>query len=180
MLVSPRRFFATAVRPGDQAPGLTFAVTVATVFALGWMVSDPGVVPAVAESTALSAVVVLAVVLALAAPVGLHLTAAVGTVSLLCASIELRDGVRFGERGGVSETVQIVAYASAPMAIAGPAIPELRVLCGAYATVLLLVGIRIVHGTSPVRTLVAGVPPALFGYGVGYRVIDSSRPVFGL
>ena len=180
VLLEPRRFFATGVRPGDQAPGLTFAVAVATVFTLGWMVSDPAVVPGIAESTALSAAVVLAVVLALAAPVGLHLTAAVGTVSLLCASIELRDGVRFGERGGVSETVQIVAYASAPMALAGPAIPTLRVVCGVYATILLLVGVRIVHGTSPIRTLVAGVPPAVFGYGVGYRVIDSSRAVFGV
>ncbi|WP_418282091.1 YIP1 family protein [Halorubrum sp. DTA98] len=179
VLVRPRRFFATVVTPGDQAPGLTFAVVVATAFTVGWILTEPAVVPHITESVPLSALVVVAVVLVLAAPVGLHLTAAVAVVSLLVASVERRDGIRFRERGGVSETVQIVAYASAPLGIAGPPIPELRVVCGAYAAALLVVGIRIVHGTTPVRTLIAGVPPALLGFGVGYRVIAAVRSVFG-
>ena len=77
----------------------------------------------------------------------------------------------------MGETVQVVAYASAPLALAGPALPGVRVLCGAYATLLLLVGLHTVHETTPLRTLVAGVPPALFGYGVGYRVVDAIRTV---
>ena len=179
VLVRPRTFFASRVRRGDQAPGLTFAVAVAVVFTLGWLATEPTIVPGIAESKALSAAVVVAVVLALAAPVGLHLTAAVATLSLLVASIEVRDGIRLRERGGVSETVQIVAYASAPLALGGPAIPELRFVCGVYAVVLLLVGVRVVHGTSPARTVVAGVPPAVVGYGVGYRVIEAGRTAFG-
>ena len=71
----------------------------------------------------------------------------------------------------------MVAYASSPMALAGPPVPALRIACGAYAAVLLLLGFRTVHGTSWPRTLVAGVPPALLGYGVGYRVIASVRTV---
>ena len=179
VLTRPTRFFARGVVPGDQAPGLTFAAVVAGVFTLGWTATEPAVVPSIAESVALSAVVVVLVVTALAAPVGLHLTAALATLSLLVASVDVTPSFRLLERCGVSETVQVVAYASAPMALAGPAIPGLRMLCGAYATLLLLLGLRTVHETTPLRTLVAGVPPALFGYGVGYRVVAAVRTVLG-
>jgi hypothetical protein len=179
VLVRPRRFFANGVAPGDQAPGLTFAAAVAAAFTLGWVVTEPAVVPGIAESAALSAAVVVLLVTALAAPVGLHLTAALATVSLVIASLEVDGGLSFRERGGVSETVQVVAYASAPMALAGPPIPALRVVCGGYATLLLLAGVRTVHGTSPLRTLLAGLPAAAFGYGIGYRVVAAARTLLG-
>ena len=179
VLGRPRRFFITGVGPGDQAPGLTFAAVVAGVFVLGWVVSDPAIVPEITENVVLSATVVVLVVTALAAPVGLHLTAAVATVSLIVASIEVNDGVSLRDRGGVSETVQVVAYASAPMALAGPAVPALRLACGLYAAVLLLIGLRTIHATTWPRTLVGGVPPAVFGYGVGYRVVAATRTLFG-
>lgn len=179
VLVRPRRFFANGIAPGDQAPGLTFAAAVAAVFVLGWVVTDPSVVPVVAESPVLSAAVVVLLVTALAAPVGLHLTAALATVSLVIASLEFDGGFSFRDRGGVSETVQVVAYASAPMVFAGPAVPVLRIVCGGYATLLLFMGFRIVHGTTPSRTVLAGVPPAAFGYGVGYRIVAAIRTLFG-
>ncbi|SMO67344.1 YIP1 family protein [Halorubrum cibi] len=175
VLVRPGRFFANGIAPGDQAPGLTFAAAVAAAFTLGWVATDPTAVPGIAGSPALSAAVVVLVVTALAAPVGLHLTAAVATVSLVVASLEFDGGISFRERGGVSETVQVVAYASAPMALAGPPIPVLRVACGGYATLLLLWGFRVVHETTPARTLLAGLPAAAFGYGVGYRVVSAVR-----
>ena len=178
-LVRPRRLFRNGVGPGDQAPALTFAVAVAAAFTLGWMVADPGVIPGIVASVPVSALVTFLVVVALAAPVGLHVTAAVATVSVIVASIEFDDGLGLRDRGGVSETVQIVAYASSPMALAGPPVPVLRVACGAYAVGLLLIGFRTVHRMSPLRTLVAGVPPALLGYGVGYRVIASIRALLG-
>jgi hypothetical protein len=178
-LVRPRRLFANGVSPGDQAPALTFAVAVAGAFTLGWLVADPTAVPGIVVSVPVSAFVVFLVVVALAAPVGLHLTAAVATVSVIVASVEIDGGIGLRDRGGVSETVQVVAYASSPMALAGPPIPALRVVCGLYAAALLLVGFRTVHGTTPLRTLVAGVPPALIGYGVGYRVIASVRALVG-
>ncbi|WP_066416117.1 YIP1 family protein [Halorubrum aethiopicum] len=179
VLVRPRRFFANGVAPGDQAPGLTFAAAVAAVFVTGWVATEPTVVPGIAESAALSAAVVVLLVTALAAPVGLHLTAALATVSLVIASLQIDDGLSFRERGGVSETVQVVAYASAPMALAGPPIPALRVVCGGYATLLLLLGVHAVHGTSPLRTLLAGLPAATFGYGIGYRVVAAARTLLG-
>ncbi|ELZ39380.1 hypothetical protein C463_17093 [Halorubrum californiense DSM 19288] len=180
VLVRPRRAFANGITPGDQAPALTFAVAVAAAFTLGWIASDPAAMPVVVPSSrALSEVVVFLVVVALAAPVGLHLTAAVATVSVVVASVEFDGGVGLRDRGGVSETVQVVAYASSPMALAGPAIPELRVVCGAYAAVLLFVGLRAVHGLGPVRTVVAALPPAALGYGVGYRVVAAARTLLG-
>ena len=179
VLTGPRRFFERGVVPGDQAPGLTFAAVIAGTFTLGWTATEPAVVPGIAEIVALSAVVVVLIVTALGAPVGLHLTAALATLSLLVASVETTPSFRLRDRGGVSETVQVVAYASAPMALAGPAIPSLRIACGAYATLLLLIGLHTVHETTPLRTLVAGVPPALVGYGVGYRVVAAVRTVLG-
>jgi len=178
-LVQPRRLFANGVAPGDQAPALTFAVAVAAAYALGWIVSDPSVVPGIVLSVPVSAVILFLVVVVLVAPVGLHLTAAVATLSVILASVEYDGGLTLRDRGGVSETVQAVAYASSPMALAGPPIPTLRVVCGAYAAALLLIGFRIVHETTPLRTLVAGVPPALLGYGVGYRVVAAARSLIG-
>ncbi len=179
VLVRPRRFFTNGVGPRDQAPGLTFAAVVAAAYAVGWILADPSVVPPIAESVALSAVVVVLVITALAAPVGLHLTAAVATVSLIVASVEIGERAASRDRGGVSETVQVVAYASAPMALAGPPIPALRIACGVYAAFLLCLGVRVVHQTTPVRTLIAAAPPAALGYGVGYRVVAATRTLFG-
>jgi hypothetical protein len=181
VLVRPRRAFANGITPGDQAPALTFAVAVAAAFTLGWIASDPAAMPVVVPSSPLlSQAVVFLVVVALAAPVGLHLTAAAATVAVVVASVEIADGhFSLRDRGGVSETVQAVAYASSPMALAGPAIPELRVACGAYAAVLLFVGFREVHGLGPLRTAVAAVPPAALGYGVGYRAVAAARTLLG-
>ena len=177
-LIRPRRFFVNGVAPGDQAPALTFAVAVAAVYTLGWIVADPAVVPGIVVSEPVSAAILFLLVVVLVAPVGLHLTAAVATLSVILASVELRDGVSLRDRGGVSETVQVVAYASSPFALAGPPIPALRIACGAYAAVLLCIGFRTVHGTNAFRTLVAGAPPILIGYGVGYRVVAAVRALF--
>ena len=181
VLVRPRRAFANGITPGDQAPALTFAVAVAAAFTLGWIASDPAAMPAVVPSSpVLSGAVVFVVVVALAAPVGLHLTAAAATVAVVVASVEIADG-RFAlrDRGGVSETVQAVAYASSPMALAGPAIPEIRVACGAYAAILLFIGFREIHGLGPLRTAAAALPPAALGYGVGYRAVAAARTLLG-
>jgi hypothetical protein len=180
VLVRPQRAFANGITPGDQAPALTFAAAVVAAFTLGWIASDPAAMPVVVPSSpALTGLVVFLVAVVVATPVGLHLTAAVATVSVVLASLEFDGGLATRDRGGVSETVQAVAYASSPMALAGPAIPELRVACGAYAAILLFVGLRTVHGLGTVRTAVAALPPAALGYGVGYRVVAAARTLLG-
>lgn len=179
VLVRPGRFFRNGVSPGDQAPGLTFAIAVATVFTVGWTVVDPSVIPAISDSIIASAAVTLFIVGVLAAPVGLHLTAVTAVLSVILASLRRTDSgsIGLGDRGGVSETVQVIAYASAPFALAGPPIPAVRIACAVYATGLLVVGLRAVHDLSWARAVIAALPPALVGFWVGYRALASLRPL---
>ncbi|MFB6303823.1 MAG: YIP1 family protein [Haloferacaceae archaeon] len=164
VLVRPRRFFRNGVAPGDQAPGLAFGVAVALAYLAGLLGSGaatvPSDLPVVGGTGALAtAFVVLAVVLVVA-PAALHLTAALQTLLLMLV---------VPDRAGVSETVQVVAYATAPCALAGLPVPGLRVLCTGYGAALLVVGLSEVHGASPGRAAVAGAVPAalVFGYGFG-------------
>ena len=160
VLIRPARFFERGVAPGDQAPGLVFAVTVvlveeATRFAL---VADAA--PVVGGNPALSTVLWLALATLFVAPAVLHLTAAVQTV-LLMATVP--------ERGGISETVQVIAYATAPCVFAGIPSPSLRAVCAIYGAILFVVGLRTVHGTSTLRALVAGAIPAAIVFGYAFR-----------
>ncbi|NEU56223.1 YIP1 family protein [Halorussus sp. MSC15.2] len=160
VLVSPRRFFRHGIAPGDQAPGLVFAVVVvlaeeATRFAL-----VPGAAPTLGGRPALSALFGLALVALFVAPAVLHLTAALQTV-LLMATVP--------DRAGTSETVQVIAYATAPCVFAGVPSPTLRAACATYGAALFVVGLREVHDTSAVRALVAGAVPAALVFGYAFR-----------
>jgi hypothetical protein len=160
VLVRPRAFFRTGVVPGDQAPGLVFAVVVALAFVGSRFLFVPATVPSIQGGATLSALLALLAVGLLVAPATLHLTAAIQTLLLIAV---VRD------RAGVSETVQTIAYATAPCALAGLPSPELRAACAAYGTFLLVVGLAEVHGTSLKRATVAGALPAalVFGYAFG-------------
>jgi len=160
VLTSPRRFFERGIAPGDQAPGLVFAMTVvlleeATRFAL-----VPGAAPAIGGRPALAALFGLALVTVFVAPAALHLTGALQTVLLMAT---VRD------RAGTSETVQVIAYATAPCVFAGIPSPTLRVACTVYGTVLFFVGLRTVHETTTLRALVAGAIPAAIVFGYAFR-----------
>ena len=164
VLVRPRRFFRTGIAPGDQAPGLVFAVAVALAYVTGLLGSGawavPRDLPVVGGTGALATTfLVLAVALVLA-PAALHLTAAVQTL-LLMAVVD--------DRAGVSETVQTVAYATAPCALAGLPVPELRAVCTLYGAALLVVGIGEVHGTGLGRAALAGALPAALVFGYAFR-----------
>lgn len=160
VLVRPRRFFRTGIAAGDQAPGLTFAVTISLAYVVLRLAFDPGSVPAFATESLPATALFVAVVVLIVAPTILHLTAAVQTLALLVA---------VPERAGVSQTVQVVAYASAPCAFAAVPIPGLRVLCAGYGAGLLIGGLAIVHETTFGRAVLAGILPAvlLFGYVFG-------------
>lgn len=193
VLVRPRRFFHTGVAPGDQAPGLVFAVAVAVVFLGTRFLTVPASRPGFFRSEAASVVVGLLVVALVVVPVALHLVAALEVVVLVAVA---RD------RAGVSETVQVVAYATAPMALAGvgvdpvgaggttirTAVAGWQLLCALYGVGLLVVGMRVVHDLSLPRAVVAALVPGIvvFGYffgGVsavaqltGVEVVDASPP----
>ncbi|WP_440006173.1 YIP1 family protein [Halomicrococcus sp. SG-WS-1] len=160
VLVRPRRFFRTGVAPGDQAPGLVFGVAVTVVAAATRIAVGDVDVPELAGGPLLSALFVLALVGLFVAPAALHLTAALQTL-LLMALVP--------DRAGVSETVQVIGYSTAPCLFAGVPVPEIRLLCAAYGSVLLVVGVWEVHDTSFARAVAAGALPAalVFAYGFG-------------
>jgi hypothetical protein len=169
-VVRPRRFFGAGVAPGDQAPGLVFAVVVALAYVALSLAAGTRPVPRLlGAGPALSTAVSLALVGLLVAPATLHLTAALQTVVL---------ALTVPDRAGVSETVQVIAYAAAPCVLVGLPFPTLQAVCGLYAAGLLAVGVGVVHGTSlPRATAVTAVPSLLlFGYGFGTlpAVVDVS------
>jgi len=69
----------------------------------------------------------------------------------------------------VSQTVQVLAYAAAPAALAGVPAAPLRLAAAAYGSGLLVVGLATVHRTSIGRAALAAALHAalVFGYGFG-------------
>ncbi len=161
----PRRFFANGVAPGDQAPGLSFAIAVALVYVGGLLAVQPERVlgadriPVLGDSIGVTAVFILLLTAVVAAPAALHLVSAIQTVILM---------VLVDDRAGVSETVQIIGYATAPCVVAWVPVPGLAALCGLYAAGLLVVGLSVVHNTSVVRAALAGVLPAILVFGIAF------------
>jgi hypothetical protein len=160
VLVRPRRFFRGAIAPGDQAPGLVFAMTVVLVEEATRFALVSGAAPNLGDSPALSALFGLAVATLFVAPAALHLTAALQTVLLMAVA---------PDRGGISETVQVIAYATAPCVFAGIPSPALRTVCAVYGAILFFVGLHEVHDTSALRALLAGVIPAALVFGYVFR-----------
>ncbi len=160
VLVRPRRFFRNGVAPGDQAAGLVFAVVVAVAYLGGRYLLEPSSVPDLLAGRTASATLSVLVAALLVAPLVLHLVATVETLSL---------AVLAPHRAGVSETVQVVAYAAAPAVFAAVPVPEVRVVAAAWGAGLLVVGTAVVHRVSVPRALAAGAVPAVvvFGYALG-------------
>ncbi|MDX1746683.1 MAG: YIP1 family protein [Halobacteriales archaeon] len=161
---SPSRFFRAAVIPGDQAPGLLFALTVVLVEEATRLIMIPGAIPTTRLGPVPSAVIALALAVLLVAPVALHLTAALVTIGLVLLT---------RERATISETVQVVGYATAPCLFAGLPVPAIRVVATAYGAVMLGVGIAVVHDVSPAKAALAVVLPAGLVFGYGFRGIPA-------
>jgi len=161
----PRRFFANGVAPGDQAPGLSFAIAVALVYIGGLLAVQPERVlgadriPILGDSVGVTAVFILLLTAVVAAPAALHLVSAIQTVLLM---------LTVSDRAGVSETVQIIGYATAPCVVAWVPISGLAALAGVYAAALLIIGLSVVHNTSLLRAALAGVVPAILVFGIAF------------
>jgi hypothetical protein len=168
VLVRPYQFFSNGVAPGDQAPGLVFAVAVAVVYTAGLFAFAPSRIPTFALGPGVSAALALALVSVVIAPAALHLTAALQTIILILV---------VPDRGGVSETVQVIAYAAAPCVIAGIPVPAVRAGCTLYAAALLVVGLRTVHATTTARAAVAGAVPAALLFGTVLGGLDAATAV---
>jgi hypothetical protein len=159
LLARPATFFRNGVAPGDQAPGLVFAMGVVLVEELVRvaLVADP--YPTFGGAPLLSTVVWLAVAVMLVTPAALHLAAAVETVGLI---------LLVEDRAGVSETVQVLGYAGAPCVAAGIPVAEVRAVATLWAMGLVVYGVVVVHGATVRRAVLASAVPAalLFGYGL--------------
>lgn len=156
----PQQFFRVGVHPGDQAPGLTFLMSVVMVAETSRFLLVADAYPTLPVARPLAGLFWIGLVVFLVAPLGLHFIAALQTALLLPV---------VPDRAGISETVQVLAYATAPCVLAGIPSPELRVLCTAYGALLVIVGLRTVHRTTLLRAAIAGALPAtiIFGYGFG-------------
>ncbi|AUX08000.1 hypothetical protein AArcSl_0346 [Halalkaliarchaeum desulfuricum] len=177
VLVRPRRFFVSAIAPADQAPALFFAMAVAATSIGGLFLAVPSLPPTVAGSPLVGGAVLGGFLVLLVTPVTLHLTAAIGTIVLV---------VLAPDRGGVSETVQLVGYASAPLALVSVPVALVGVPVAtavwagmAYAAGLLIVGIATRHRTGTVRAVLAAVPPVVFAGAVVTAVRVGNAVVFG-
>lgn len=174
VIVRPRRFFQNGIAPGDQSPGLAFAIVVVIGYVATQFTFSPGSMPVIqggGGQRVVSLVLTFLLVVVFVTPVALHLIAALQTV-LLVPLVE--------ERAGVSETVQVIAYAAAPCVLAGIPVPGLRLLTTVYGTVLLVIGISIVHDTSVPRAVAATVLPALLVFGSGFLGIHAFQSITGI
>jgi hypothetical protein len=159
VLVNPVTFFDEAVSPGDQAPGLVFGMAVVLVSVSTRLALNPGDALAFPTSDWLAALLTLALVVLLVTPAAIHALSALETLALVVVA---------PSRGGVSETVQVIAYAAAPCALAGLGVPALTFLCGLWSFALLVLGTRVVHDISVPRALLAAAVPGVLAFGVGF------------
>lgn len=171
VLLRPRRFFQNGVAPGDQAPGLVFAVGVTLVFVGTRFAFDPDAIPVLGGRPLLSAVLATTAVGLLIAPLVLHLVAAIQTLILIPL---------VPDRAGVSETVQVIAYATAPCVFAGIPIPWVRVACVLYGAGLLTMGTGVVHRTSLPRAVAVSALPAVVVFGYAFGGLGAIESVTGV
>lgn len=175
VLVRPRRFFEVGVAPGDQAPGLVFAAVVVlleeagryavvTLAERGLVSTGPFAYPSIGGFSPGVALLALLATIVFVMPATVHLTAALQTVILIPFA---------KDRGGISETVQVLCYAMAPCVLAGLPSPELRVLVTAWGAVLYFVGTSVIHDVGPAKALLVGALPAAVVFGYGFRGFDA-------
>ncbi len=160
VLVRPFRFFEAGVAPNDQAPGLVFAAVVVLVEETVRLAALPNAYP----DDPLVAAVALGAVVVIVTPAVLHIVAAAATLALVPLA---------PSRAGVSETVQVIAYATAPCVFAAVPVLEVRALAVTYGAVLVVVGLSVVHRTTLVRAALAALVPVAIAFAYGFRGIDA-------
>lgn len=168
VLRQPRRFFQTGIAPGDQAPGLVFGMAVVAIAAGTHLAGRPPYAEVFGDSALLSLSFVYAIYVVVIGPAVLHLVAAIQTATLIALA---------PERGGVSETVQLIAYAAAPCVYAGLPFPVLRLLVTTWGAALLILGTVEVHNTTLGRAVLATTVPAIVVFGYGFGGFDAAKTV---
>ena len=160
ILLQPSTFFREKIAPGDQAPGLTFAGTMVFFAEVVRLATTADAYPVWAGQPAASALLWILVVMVLVTPAGIHLTAALQTVILIGGT---------DDRAGVSETVQVICYALAPLAFLGVPSVWVKAAVVLWAASLFAYGLATVHDIwLPKAGGLAAIPAlVLLGYGFG-------------
>lgn len=159
VLLNPLTFFDEAVSPGDQAPGLVFGMAVVLVAAATRLALNPGDALAFPAAAWVRVALTVALVVMLVTPAAIHALSALQTLALVAVA---------PSRAGVSETVQLIAYAAAPCVVAGLGVPAVTALAGLWAFALLVVGTRVVHDLSWPRAAIAAFAPGVLAFGTGF------------
>lgn len=159
LLVRPHRFFARGVAPGDQGPGITFAIVVVMIAEGSRILAFGGEFPVLGNQPVASGIVWLLILGVLVVPAGVHLIAALQTVVLAVAD----EG-----EGGVSETVQVICYALAPAVFLGIPNVWLRSLLVLWGGALIVVGMAVVHDIRIRRAVPIAAVSAVFVFGYGF------------
>lgn len=157
-----RRFVAE--RDQTQAVGFTFVVV--TVFLSFGAIFNTIEYPVFGGFPAISFLIWIALVALIAAPVAVHLVALVATLVLMAIA---------PDRGRVSETVQAIAISLAPIVLIAVPLDFIQLLGALYGTLLLVYGFMVVHQTTFIRGLLAGVIPAYLLFGIGFGVNEVVR-----
>ncbi|MFW6448062.1 MAG: YIP1 family protein [Halobacteriota archaeon] len=169
-LVFPWRVFPDRVRRGDQTPAMVLAVLVTGAWVAVRVVMDPDWYPVLGDSPRASVVIWALLLSVVVAPVAVHVLAAVVTVILLAVA---------PERAGVSESVQVVAFALAPAPLIATGVAEVQVAAALYGTGLLVYGLARVHRVSAERAMLAAVLPAyalfVLGFGADTGFVELMR-----
>lgn len=175
VLIHPQRFFRHGIAPGNQALGLVFAVVVTLIHTATRLASAPFPFPSLETRSVSVLLLTLLMVGVFVTPIALHLVAALETALLVPLVTE---------RAGVSQTVQVIAYAVAPCALSGITLtahagvlgvltPLLWLITAVYGAVLLVIGTAVVHDTSIPRAMVVTALPSLLVFGYGFRGVHA-------
>ncbi|MFB6186403.1 MAG: YIP1 family protein, partial [Halobacteriaceae archaeon] len=164
VMQNPRKFFERVIIPGDQAPGLTFAMTVTGIYLLSLVTFRTAPILSNAIQSVLSGVVLIGIFIAIITPLVIHLLAAIQTVLLM---------VFIADRGSVSETVQLICYAAAPGIFMGIPILLVQIAAGVYGISLYIIGVRVVHNVSFSKAIIVGIVPASILFGYGFQMMNA-------
>lgn len=152
----------------DQTRAMGFVMVVIAGWALVGVLFETISHPVIGGFPTASLIIWITFLVLVVAPAAIHLLALVATLVVMAI-------VR--ERAGVSQTVQVMAYAMAPAVLVPIPLASLQVILALYGGVLVVYGLRVVHETSFWRALLAGIVPAYLLYGLGFGTTDALQEV---
>ena len=155
----PWRGFTHRIRPRDQSLGIVFAMLMVGLWAVISLLMGTFSHPVIGGISWLSALIWMSLLVIVVVPVAIHLLAAVATVILIILA---------PRRQGVSETVQVIAFATAPVPFLGIDLIGVQAVAALYGVGLMWYGMRVVHRMSLERALLVVALPAYILFAMGF------------